>query len=615
MQIRLVANGFVTCSFWCIAYLHLPLLAYGSLYILLSSSSSSSTGTVAVNHGDVSSLGMRWIQFVAALPLISGVFAASSSYPDLFNVTIEEILAGFSNASFSSVDLTKAYIARINETNNILHAVIEINPDALSIAADMDAMRLNGSSLGPLHGVPILIKDNIGTADKMNNTAGSYALLGATLPRDSTMAAKLRQAGAVILGKANLSQWANYRSSNSSNGWSARGGQTYGAYLDRQDPSGSSSGSAVGSSIGLAAASLGSETDGSIISPSQLNSVVGIKPTVGLTSRALVIPISSHQDTVGPIARTVKDAALLLSVIAGPDAADNYTSAIPNHGTLPDYVGACVLGGLRGARIGIPRQLIRATIPPYISASFEKAVALVATLGATVNNNVTIPSFAAYSNSTSEMTVLQLDFKYDLPTSYLSMLSSNPTNVTDLPSLINFTTNYPAEEYPARDIVTWQSAIALNYSITSATGQAAVNTSISNGGTNGILAALDSFNGSALMVPSIYASKIAAIAGYPIITIPLGFAPLNTSIVYNAINTTVLAGPGMPYGVSFIGRRFSEETLIRLGYAFEQATLVRETRTPLIMPTTQLSDVVGDGFSFRRMKRGVLRSWIGGTLD
>jgi amidase len=181
----------------------------------------------------------------------------------------------------------------------------------------------------PLHGLPILIKNNIATADKMNNTAGSWSLVGAKVPRDSTMAVKLRKAGAIILGKTNLSQWANYRSSNSSNGWSAYGGQTYGAYYPGQDPSGSSSGSGVSSSLGLAFASLGTETDGSILSPSQMNNIVGIKPTVGLTSRSLVIPISEHQDTVGPMARTVKDAAYILQAIAGPDQYDNYTSAIP----------------------------------------------------------------------------------------------------------------------------------------------------------------------------------------------------------------------------------------------------------------------------------------------
>jgi amidase len=194
----------------------------------------------------------------------------------------------------------KAYIMRIEEVNSILHAVTEINPDALLIAAALDAERANGTVRSTLHGLPMLIKNNIATKDQMNNTAGSYSLLGATVPRDATVAGKLRAAGVILLGKSNLSQWANFRSSNSSSGWSAYGGQVTGAYYPDMDPSGSSSGSGVGSSIGLAIAALGTETDGSILAPSSVNNLVGIKPTVGLTSRSLVIPISAHQDTVGP---------------------------------------------------------------------------------------------------------------------------------------------------------------------------------------------------------------------------------------------------------------------------------------------------------------------------
>lgn len=214
--------------------------------------------------------------------------AKPSNFPSLIEADLEDVVTGLESGLFTSVDLVKTYTARINEVNDTLHAVTELNPDALSIAASADDLRRNGTILGPLHGVPIIIKNNIATADKMNNTAGSWSLVGAKVPRDSTMAAKLRKAGAVILGKSNLSQWANYRSDNTSNGWSACGGQTYAAYYPKQDPSGSSSGSGVSSSLGLALAALGSETSGSILSPSDVNNLVGIKPTVGLTSRYLV---------------------------------------------------------------------------------------------------------------------------------------------------------------------------------------------------------------------------------------------------------------------------------------------------------------------------------------
>ncbi|KAL8750623.1 MAG: hypothetical protein Q9184_006360, partial [Pyrenodesmia sp. 2 TL-2023] len=226
-------------------------------------------------------------------------------FPSLIDVTTEELETGLERGLFTSLDLVNAYTARILEVNSTLNVVTELNPDALRIAAELDAERANGTTRGPLHGMPILIKGNIGTADRMSTTAGSFALLGATLPRDSGIAAKLRAAGVIIVGKTNLSQWANFRSFNSTNGWSAYGDQTFGAYYPQQDPSGSSSGSGVASSLGLALATLGTETSGSIVSPSQVNNVVGIKPTVGLTSRALVIPISERQDTVGPMARTV----------------------------------------------------------------------------------------------------------------------------------------------------------------------------------------------------------------------------------------------------------------------------------------------------------------------
>lgn len=239
---------------------------------------------------------VRWlVALTSALQLSS---ALSSQYyisapktpyfPPLIEADLEDVVTGLESGLFTSADLVKTYIARINEVNDTLHAVTELNPDALSIATSLDAMRRNGTILSPLHGVPILIKNNIATDDKMNNTAGSWSLLGAKVPRDSTLAAKLRKAGAVILGKTNLSQWANYRSDNTSNGWSAYGGQTYAAYYPKQDPSGSSSGSGVASSLGLALAALGSETSGSILSPSDVNNLVGIKPTVGLTSRYLV---------------------------------------------------------------------------------------------------------------------------------------------------------------------------------------------------------------------------------------------------------------------------------------------------------------------------------------
>ncbi|KAL1855192.1 hypothetical protein VTK73DRAFT_8628 [Phialemonium thermophilum] len=271
---------------------------------------------------------------------LSGRNGTTCTYPKLYDAKLEDLTGGLESGCFTSVDLVKTYLARIDEVNDQLHAVLEVNPDALDIAAQLDAERAAGHTRGPLHGIPILVKDNIATCDKMNNTAGSYALLGAKVPRDSPTVAKLRAAGAVILGKTNLSQWAQYRSNNGTSGWSSVGGQVYGPYYPHEDPYGSSSGSGVASALGLAFASLGTETHGSIVMPSNRAHCVGIKPSVGLTSRYLVVPISLHQDTVGPIARSVRDAATVLSVIAGADEYDSYTSAIPNGGVLPDYLRA-----------------------------------------------------------------------------------------------------------------------------------------------------------------------------------------------------------------------------------------------------------------------------------
>ena len=488
-----------------------------------------------------------------------------------------------------------AYIARIQEVNSTLNVVTEINPDALQIAADLDAERANGSTRGPLHGMPMLIKGNIGTADKMSTTAGSFALLGATLPRDSAIAAKLRAAGVVLLGKTNLSQWANFRSNNSTNGWSAYGGQTFGAYFAEQDPSGSSSGSGVASSIGLALASLGTETSGSILSPSQVNNLVGIKPTVGLTSRALVIPISEHQDTVGPMARTVRDAAYLLQAIAGKDPDDNYTLAQP-FDSPPDYVGACNYSSLRGKKIGIPRNLIRARASNApVLAAFEQAVHTIRKAGATVvdNVNITADALDQYRNGNSSIIVLEADFVTDLPKNYLSKLVTNPQNVQDLEDVRNFTQSFPPEEYPDRDTGTWDEALALGFDNTSPEFSAAYQTNLRIAGREGILGVLANYSLDALILPTAFSAGLPALVGTPVVTVPLGFYPSNTTVERNRRGTLVSVGPNFPFGLSFLGPAFSEASLIGYAYAFEQRTMVRNQVQPYLVPQVELAQVVG----------------------
>ncbi|KAL8717261.1 MAG: hypothetical protein Q9225_005481 [Loekoesia sp. 1 TL-2023] len=525
-----------------------------------------------------------------------------SAFPLLIDVTTEELETGLEQGIFTSVDLVNAYTARILEVNSTLNVVTEINPDALSIAAELDAERANGTTRGPLHGMPILIKGNIGTADKMSTTAGSFALLGATLPQDSGVAAKLRAAGVIILGKTNLSQWANFRSNNSTNGWSAYGGQTFGAYYPQQDPSGSSSGSGVASSIGLALATLGSETSGSILSPSEVNNLVGIKPTVGLTSRALVIPISERQDTVGPMARTVKDAAYLLQAVAGVDPNDNYTLAQP-FATPPDYVGACNYSSLRGKRIGVPRNIITEEEgdAPVLSA-FESAIRTIRRGGATIVDNINITAYALdqYLNGNASIIILEADFLSDLPKNYLSKLVTNPNNVHNLADVSNFTHNFPPEDYPDRDTGVWDEAFALGFDNTSPQFWAAYQNNLEVAGPQGILGLLTNYSLDALILPTDFSPGLPALVGTPVVTVPMGFYPANTTVVRNRRGTLVETAPNIPFGLSFIGPAWSEASLIGYAYAFEQRTNVRNQVQPYLVPNVELAEVVSRKKVLRR---------------
>ncbi|KAI1854296.1 hypothetical protein JX266_001437 [Neoarthrinium moseri] len=515
-------------------------------------------------------------------------------FPPLIEATLEDLISGLEDGHFTSVDLVNAYTARIMEVNSTLKMVTYLNPDALSIAAEADALRAEGTVLGPLHGIPILIKNNIATNDSEPNTAGSYALLGAKVPQDSTVAAKLRKAGAIILGKANLSQWANWRSDNTSNGWTADGGQTEGAYYPGQDPSGSSSGSGVASSLGLALAALGTETDGSIVSPSNVNNLVGIKPTVGLTSRFLVIPISEHQDTVGPMARTVKDAAYILSVIAGKDSNDNYTDAIP-FDTIPDYAAACDHDALKGKRLGIPRNVfdITGAEEQYgpIVAAFNASLEVFRAAGAEIVDDIFLEGYEVLARSNYELTVLGADFVTNIA-SYFAKLSYNPNNITTLEELQEFTQGFPIEDWPERDTRIWQRALDLGFTNDSPEFWSNYTADLYYGGLLGVTGALTNFSLDALILPTTFSSTLPAVIGAPIVTVPLGKYPENQTVIPNSFENLNDTAPNIPFGISFLGEHFSEEKLIGLAYAFEQRTLVRNTIKPYIEPKTELADVV-----------------------
>ncbi len=546
-------------------------------------------------------LGRRcFLRLTAAGALLAGAMISASPLahaqapPTTFNeATVAQLQAQMAAGTLTSVDLTNFYVNRIlalDQNGPGVNSVIQLNPDALAMAQNADALRARGKVLGPLHGIPVLLKDNIDTGDRMQTTAGSFALAGKPAIHDSTVAAKLRAGGAVVLGKTNLSEWANFRSFFSTSGWSGRGGLTHNPYSIDRNGCGSSTGSAVTVSANFAAVSIGTETDGSIVCPANVNSVVGIKPTVGLTSRGGVVPISHTQDTIGPHGRTVADAAAVLTVIASrtPDPRDPATAGVPlgwqgtgrTRPAIPaDYTAFVDPNGLIGARVGVTRQGIDLA-PPQVVAVFDNAVAAIQAAGATV---VDLDGAGfTFAPADGEFLVLLFDFKLDVQNYFATRVDVPMANKT-LADLIAFNNANAAAEMPyffqeifelaqAMDTsgpnpgnnpqpifggLTYNQALALDH----------------NAGVNGIDAALSQFHLDAIVAPTdspgwttdlilsdhfIFASSgLAGGPGYPIVQVPSG---------------NVL---GMPVGISFLGTAFSEPTLIKLASGFEAATHAR----------------------------------------
>jgi amidase len=501
---------------------------------------------------------------------------AAAAFP-LEEVTSGQLQDWMSSGRYSARQIAELYLHRIEEIDRHgpqLQSVIEVNPDALQIADALDAERKTKGPRGPLHGIPVLIKDNIDTADRMKTTAGSLALEGAHPARDAAVVARLRDAGVVILGKTNLSEWANFRSTHSTSGWSGRGGQVKNPYVLDRNPCGSSAGTGAAIAANLAAIGVGTETDGSIVCPSGANGLVGIKPTVGLVSRAGIIPISHTQDTAGPMARTVADAAALLAVMSGSDPRDPATKPADAHARFA-YNTALDRGALKGARIGVARKQYFG----YSDATdrlVNEAIAVMRAQGAIVIDPADIPTAAKLDGC--EMAILQYEFKADL-NAYLGALDAG-SPVHSLQDLIAFNEREKAREMPffgqeileasqKRGALTspaYRAALAQCRTlartqgldlvlrrdrldaIVAPTGSPAWTTDLVNG---------DHFTGAS--------STPAAVAGYPSITVPAGQAF------------------GLPVGISFIGAAWSEPKLIGLAYAYEQAT--RHRRPPTFQPT------------------------------
>jgi amidase len=496
---------------------------------------------------------------------------------ELEEATLAQLRDGMASGRWTSRRIVEQYLARIAATDRAgpsLHSIIETNPDAHSIAEQLDRERANGRTRGPLHGVPVLLKDNIDTADRMTTTAGSLALEGSVPPRDSHVAERLRAAGAVLLAKANMSEWANIRSNRSSSGWSARGGQCRNPFVLDRNPCGSSSGSAAAVSANLGALAVGTETDGSIVCPASANGVVGVKPTVGLVSRAGVIPISHTQDTAGPLCRTVADAAALLTALAGPDPRDVATQGAAGH-VAPDYTRFLRRDGLRGARIGVAR----AKFFGYNDATdrlAEEALDAVRRAGAVVVDPADIPHAGTYDDA--ELEVLLYELKADL-NAYLATLGPTAP-VRSLADVIAFNEREREREMPWFGQELFVQAEAKG-PLTTPGYLKALRTCRRVSRSQGIDAVIARHRLDALVAPTGNpawptdpvngdhftgsSSTPAAVAGYPSVSVPMGYVA------------------GLPVNLSFFGRAWSEPTLLRLAYAFEQISMQR--KAPKFLPT------------------------------
>ena len=496
--------------------------------------------------------------------LVLFLAACSGSSRDFSEANIADLHDQMQRGELSSEELVAWYLERVatvDRSGPALRAFIELNPDALDIARALDREWQTSGPRGPLHGIPVVLKANIDTADRMVTSAGSLALAEHVPPGDAFLVKRLRDAGAVILGKANLSEWANFRSDRSSSGWSSLGGQTLNPYDTTRTPCGSSSGSAVAVAANLAVVAVGTETDGSVVCPSGINGIVGIKPTLGLVSRSGIIPIAHSQDTAGPMARSVRDAAILLTAMTGVDADDPATAEAEIH---QDYSANLTADGLAGKRIGVIRSYYGAGSNPAIETLYEASIASLRAQGADIVDDIEVETEGLYS---AEYEVLLYEFKADLN----AYLKASGAPIASLAGLIEFNDDNAATVMPifAQEIFLEAEAkgplTEEAYLTALESSKRIARTGIDSimdehdldaliAPTNGPAWKIDHVNGDTFHVGS---SSLAAISGYPNVTVPAGFVA------------------GLPIGLSFVGKPWNEKQLIEIAYAFEQATGAR----------------------------------------
>lgn len=492
--------------------------------------------------------------------------------------TIDELRSSMESGRDTARSITQRFLASIEALDKrgpTINAVIEINPEALAIAEELDREYKQRGPRGPLHGIPVMIKDNIDTFDRMATTAGSLALTGSSAQKDAFLVRRLRESGAVIIGKTNLSEWANFRASHSVSGWSARGGQTRNPYVLDRNPCGSSSGSAVAVAANLCMVAVGTETDGSIVCPSAMNGIVGIKPTLGLISRSGVVPIAHSQDTPGPMARTVRDATILLNVLTGQDSNDSATQGSPKADT--DFTSFLNPNGLRGARLGIARRFFGSN--DAVDRVINQSIEVMKQFGAEIIDPVDYPSHEGLNDS--ELEVLLYEFKADLN---LYLINRGLTSIRSLADIIAFNERMRSEEMPffGQDLMVkadqkgplsekaYLEALEKNHDLSRDQGIDAVTR---RHGLDAIVAPTASPAWLTDWVTGDHesgsCSSPAAIAGYPHITVPAGFVHR------------------LPIGISFFGTAWSEPTLLKIAYSYEQATKKRQPLT--FLPTVHFN--------------------------